>query len=139
MCVMCLKYRIIILVNIIISLCQITNAWVLEKIKPEWTLESRVAQAALRYFGHVVREEHGMENGVMLGEVSWKRRRGRPRTRWLDNVNNIKGLSINSMRWDPTGEVLPWLSAGVGHDSTVQGDNAGQILLLHLSNTSHVL
>ena len=27
-----------------------------------------------------------MENNVMLGEMSGKRRRGRPRTRWLDNV-----------------------------------------------------
>ena len=69
-------------------------------IKPEWTLESRVADAALRYFGHVVREERGMENDVMLGEMSGKRRRGRPITRWLDNVNNIKGPSINIMRWD---------------------------------------
>ena len=73
---------------------------VMGNIKPEWTLESRVAQAALRYFGHVVREERRMENDVMLGEMSGKRRRGRPRTRWLDNVNNMKGPSVNSMRWD---------------------------------------
>ena len=72
-----------------------TKVWLLENIKPEWTLELRVAQAALRYFGHVVREERGMENDAMLGEMSGKRRRGRPRTRWLDN-----GPSINSMRWD---------------------------------------
>ena len=58
----------------------------LENIKPEWTMESRVAQAALMYFGQVVREERGMENDVMLGEMNGKRRRGRPRTRWLDNV-----------------------------------------------------
>ena len=73
------------------------NVWVLENIKPEWTLESRVAQASLRYFGHVVAEERGMENDVMLGEMSGKRRRGRPRTRWLGNMNTIKGPSINSM------------------------------------------
>ena len=58
-----------------------TNVWVLENTKPEWTLESRVAQASLRYFGHVVSEERGMENDVMLGEMSWKRRRGRPTRR----------------------------------------------------------
>ena len=67
-----------------------TNVWVLENIKPEWTLESRVAQASLRYFGLVVRQQRGMENDVMLGEMSGKRRRGRPRTRWLDNMNSIK-------------------------------------------------
>ena len=41
-----------------------------------------------------------MEYDVMLGEMSGKRRPGRPITRWLDNVNNIKGPSINSMIWD---------------------------------------
>ena len=46
-----------------------TIVWVLENIKPERTLESRVAHAALRYFGHVVREERGMENDVMIEEM----------------------------------------------------------------------
>ena len=44
----------------------------------------------LRYVGHVAREERGMENDVILGVMNGKRRRGMPRTRWLDNVNNIK-------------------------------------------------
>lgn len=77
-----------------------TNAWVLRIIKPEWTLESRVIKAALSYFGHVVRQDGGMENDVMLGGMSGKRRRGRPRSRWLDYLADIKGASINSMRWD---------------------------------------
>ena len=92
-------------------------------MKPERTLESRVAQAALRYFGHVVREERILENDVTLGEMSGKRRRGRPRTRWLNKVNNIKGPSI-----DPNGEALPWFSAGLGHDSTAQGDKVRPIV-----------
>ena len=75
-----------------------TNVWMLENIRLGWTLESSVAQAALRYFGHVVREEREMENDVMLGEMIGRRRRGRKITRWLNNVNNIKGPSVNSMR-----------------------------------------
>ena len=44
-----------------------------QNIKPEWTLESRVAQAALRYFGHVARDERGwrmmpVNIGVMNGK-----------------------------------------------------------------------
>ena len=72
------------------------NVCVLGNIKPEWTLESMGA----RYFGHVVREERGMENDVMRGDMSGKSRRGRPITRWLDDINTIKGPSITSMRWD---------------------------------------
>ena len=40
------------------------------KVKPKWTLESRVIKAALSYFGHVVRKERGMENDVMP-ESEW--------------------------------------------------------------------
>ena len=58
-----------------------TNVWVLENVKPKWTLESRVIKAALR----------GMRG---------KRRRGRPRTKWLDTIKDVKGPSINIMRRD---------------------------------------
>ena len=44
-----------------------TNIWIIENIKPDWTLESRVPKAALSYFEHVVRAG-GMEGDVMLGE-----------------------------------------------------------------------
>ena len=66
-----------------------TNVWVLENVKPKWTLESRVIKAALSYFGHVVRKERGMENDVMLGGMRGKRRRGRPRTKWLDTIKDV--------------------------------------------------
>ena len=38
-----------------------TNISIIENIKQEWILESRVTKAALSYFGHVVRAE-GMED-----------------------------------------------------------------------------
>ena len=38
----------------------------------------------------MMKEEREMENDVMFGEISRKRMRGRPRTRWMDIVNNIK-------------------------------------------------
>ncbi len=65
-----------------------TNIWIIENIKPEWTLESRVPKAALSYFGHVVRA------GVMEDDarrdarrMNGERRRGRPRQRWMDTLN----------------------------------------------------
>ena len=52
-----------------------TNIWIIENIKPEWTLhESRVVKAALSYFGHVVRAG-GMEDDVMLGRMNIARKR----------------------------------------------------------------
>ncbi|KAI0221995.1 hypothetical protein LSAT2_026737 [Lamellibrachia satsuma] len=87
-----------------------TNVWVLENVKPKWTLESRVIKAALSYFGHVVRKERGMENDVMLGGMRRKRRRGRPRTKWLDTIKDVKGPSINIMRRDAR-ERVEWRGA----------------------------
>ena len=46
-----------------------SNILIIENIKPEWTLESRVPKAALSYFGHVVRAG-GMEDEVMLGRMN---------------------------------------------------------------------
>ena len=50
-----------------------TNIWIIENIKPEWTLESRVPTAALICFGHVVRAG-GMEDDVMLGRMNGARK-----------------------------------------------------------------
>ena len=101
-----------------------TNIWIIENIKPEWTLESRVPKAALSYFGHVVRAG-GMEDDVMLGRMNGARRRGRPRQRWLDTLMGYSsGATISNMRRyaRDRGEELPRMSPGVGCDSTAQGN-----------------
>ena len=73
--------------------------WIIENIKPEWTLESRVPKDAC-YFGHVVRAEV-MEDDVMLGRINGARRRGRPRQRWLDTLEGYpSGATISNMRRD---------------------------------------
>ncbi len=75
-----------------------TNIWIIENIKPEWTLESRVPKATL-CFGHVVRAG-GMEDDVMLGRMNGMRR-GRPRQRWLDTLKGYSsGATISNMRRD---------------------------------------
>ena len=77
-----------------------TNISIIETIKPEWTLESRMAKAALSYFGHVVRAG-GMEEDVMLGRMNGARKRGRPRQRWLDTLSGYaSGATISNMSRD---------------------------------------
>ena len=77
-----------------------TNICIIENIKPEWTLESRVPKAALSYFGLVVRAG-GMEDDVMLGRMNGAKRRGRPRQRWLDTIKGYSsGATIINMRRD---------------------------------------
>ena len=45
-----------------------TNLCVIDNIKPERTLESRIVKASLCYFGHVIRA-CGMEYEVMVGRI----------------------------------------------------------------------
>ena len=74
-----------------------TNISITENIKPEWTLESRVAKAALSY---VVRAGV-MEDDVMFGRMNGARKRGRPRQRLVDTLNGYaSGATISNMRRD---------------------------------------
>ena len=75
-----------------------TNIWIIENIKPEWALESRVPKAAFSYLGHVV-SAGGKEDDVMLGRMNGARRRGRPRQIWLDTLMGYStGATISNMR-----------------------------------------
>ena len=49
------------------------NKWIIENIKPEWTLESRVTKATLSYFGPTVRAGW-MEDDVMFGRKNGSRK-----------------------------------------------------------------
>ena len=51
----------------------------------------------LSYFGHVIRAD-GLEKTIMLGMGEGKRRRGRPRMRWLDGVREMTGCGLGRLR-----------------------------------------
>ena len=75
-----------------------TNVWVIDNIKPEWTLASMIVWASLCYFGHVIREG-GMEYEVMVGRMGGYRSRGILRQRWLDSIKkNFYGTIFNMIR-----------------------------------------
>ena len=75
-----------------------TNVWVIDNIKPEWTLASKIVKATLCYFGHVI-IVGGMEYEVMVGKMGGYRSRGRPRQRWLDSIKkNCYGTIFSMMR-----------------------------------------
>ena len=39
-----------------------------------------------------------LENTLMLGEIGGRRRRGRPRMRWLDGIMDSMNVSLNELR-----------------------------------------
>ena len=52
----------------------------------------------LQYFGHLMRRVNSLEKTLMLGGIGGRRRRGRPRMRWLDGITDSKDLSLSELR-----------------------------------------
>ena len=52
----------------------------------------------LQYFGHLMRRVDSLEKTLMLGGIGGRRRRGRPRMRWLDGITDSMGVSLSELR-----------------------------------------
>ena len=51
----------------------------------------------LQYFGHLIRVD-SLEKTVMLGGIRGRRRRGRQRMRWMDDITDSMNLSLGKLR-----------------------------------------
>ena len=52
----------------------------------------------LQYFGHFMRRVDSLEKTLMLGGTGGRRRRGRPRMRWLDGSTDSMDVSLSEFR-----------------------------------------
>ena len=51
----------------------------------------------LQYFGHLMQRADSLEKTLMLGKIEGKRRRGRQRMRWLDDIINSVNMSLTKL------------------------------------------
>ena len=75
-----------------------SNQSTLKEISPECSLEGLMLKLKLQYFGHLMRRADSLEKTLMLEKIEGRRRRGRRRMGWLDDITDSMDMSLGRLR-----------------------------------------
>ena len=75
-----------------------SNQSILKEISPGISLEGMMLKLKLQYFGHLMQRADSLEKTLMLGGIGGRRRRGRQRMRWLDDITDFIDVSLGELQ-----------------------------------------
>ena len=75
-----------------------SNQSILKEINPGISMEGIMLKLKLQYFGHLMRRVDSLEKTLMLGGIGGRRRRGRQRMRWLDDITDSMDVSLSEFQ-----------------------------------------
>ena len=75
-----------------------SNQSILQEISSGCSLEGLMLKLKLLYFGHMMRRTDSLEETLILGKIESRRKRGRPRMRWLDGITDLIYVSLSELQ-----------------------------------------